>query len=252
MIKIFEYENSPIQFEVVDGHVMANATLMAKAFKKKPDDIFKTKAWIQFEEAVIEDLKVQFEDIRSVKNGGNVRGSWIHQELVIEFARRLAPKFALWCNRKIAELLRTGTVSLQEHQHAISQLYISQVKASWQKTFIDQFYRQIYRLNGWPFTEESLRFKPGYVGKITNEYVYNMLPPGVSELLRKVSNKSGKLHQFLTPEIGREHLKFQITFVTGIMSAAHSWRHFQDLFMASNGQTSLDFGKLGVAKIKAI
>lgn len=113
MLQIFNYENSPIQFEVIEGRVMANATLMARAFNKKPDDIFKTKSWVDFENEVIDDLQVRFEDVRSVKNGGNDFGSWIHEELVIEFSRRLNTKFSLWCNRKISELLRTGSVSLQ-------------------------------------------------------------------------------------------------------------------------------------------
>ncbi|MCF0070245.1 KilA-N domain-containing protein [Dyadobacter sp. CY261] len=112
MIQIFEYESSPIQFEVIDGQVMANATLMAKAFNKKPDDIFRTKTWKEFENAVMDDTELRFEDIRTVKNG-DAGGSWIHQELVLEFSRRLNTKFSLWCNRMIAELLKSGTVSIK-------------------------------------------------------------------------------------------------------------------------------------------
>lgn len=111
MIQVFQYENSPIQFDVIEGVVKANATVMAKPFGKRPDDIFKTQQWIDFENAVIEDTGLNYEDIRSLKEGAN-GGSWIHQELVIEFARRLNPKFALWCNRKIAELLRSGKTEI--------------------------------------------------------------------------------------------------------------------------------------------
>lgn len=111
-LKIFEYEGSPIQFEVVDGKVMANATLMAKAFNKKPDDVFKTKSWKDYELALMEVKGMRFDDLRSVKNGEN-GGSWIHQELVIEFARKLNPRFAIWCNDKVADLLRDGVVHLK-------------------------------------------------------------------------------------------------------------------------------------------
>jgi phage antirepressor YoqD-like protein len=110
-LKIYKYEGSQIIFEEIEGRIMANATLMAIAFMKKPDDVFKTKSWQEFEEAVIETKNLRFEDIRTVKNGEN-GGSWIHQELVIEFARRLNPKFSIWCNDRIAELLRTGSVDL--------------------------------------------------------------------------------------------------------------------------------------------
>lgn len=106
------YNGFEIQFEMVDGKLMANATDMAKAFGKRPDAIFKTESWKDFEEALIDDLNLRVEDIRIVKHGDN-GGSWIHQELIVEFARRINPKFALWCNRKIAELLRTGKVEIK-------------------------------------------------------------------------------------------------------------------------------------------
>lgn len=114
MIQIYQYDNSPIQFEVIDGQVMGNATLMAKAFGKEPNDIFKTKTWKEYEDAVVEDTGLISEDIRKSKTGQPEHGggSWIHQELVLEFSRRLNTKFSLWCNRVIAQLLKTGTVSL--------------------------------------------------------------------------------------------------------------------------------------------
>lgn len=109
-LKIYEYNGTQIQFKVIDGNIKANATLMAKAFGKKPDDIIKTKLWSDFENALLEDRSdLCFDDIRSINNGKN-GGTWIHEELVIEFARRLDAKFSLWCNRKISELIRTGKI----------------------------------------------------------------------------------------------------------------------------------------------
>jgi phage antirepressor YoqD-like protein len=112
-LKIYDYNGSPIQFEEIEGRIMANATLMAMAFKKEPGFIFKTKSWKVYLLAVEESKGLRSEHLQSVKNGEN-GGSWIHQELVIEFARRLNPKFSIWCNDKIAELLRTGKVELNE------------------------------------------------------------------------------------------------------------------------------------------
>lgn len=109
----FDYEGSSIQFEEVNGQIMANATLMAKVFLKDPDDIFKTKSWKDYEKVLIDIKNIRSEDVRYVKQGGIYQGSWIHQELVIEFARRLNPKFSIWCNDRIAELLRTGKVELK-------------------------------------------------------------------------------------------------------------------------------------------
>lgn len=116
-IQIYQYQDSPIEFEMIGDSIMANATTMCRAFGKKPDDIFKTKQWVEFEQAVCEDLKLCFEDLRITRKGnssGFEQGTWIHQELVLELARRLNPRFAVWCNRKMAELLRTGQVAIKE------------------------------------------------------------------------------------------------------------------------------------------
>ncbi|UZS00290.1 KilA-N domain-containing protein [Chondrinema litorale] len=116
-LQIFEYESSSIEFEIINGQVFANATSMATVFKKKPNDIFKTKMWIEYEEEVCIQLNYRIEDIRFGKKGGNDKdnqGSWIHEELIIEFARRLNVKFSIWCNKKIAELLKTGKTEIRK------------------------------------------------------------------------------------------------------------------------------------------
>ena len=115
-LQTFLYQNSPIQFETIEGEIFANATAMCKPFGKRPDDIFKTKAWLEFEQAVCDDLGKRYEDIRYARQGGvsNEQGTWIHQELILELARRLDPRLAVWCNRRIAELVRTGRVEIKE------------------------------------------------------------------------------------------------------------------------------------------
>ena len=40
-----------------------------------------------------------------VKHGGNNRGTWLHPKLAIHFARWLDPKFAVWCDEQIEQLL---------------------------------------------------------------------------------------------------------------------------------------------------
>ena len=118
-LQVFNYNDAPIQFEVIDGRVMANATLMCQAFGRNTNDIFKTKAWKDFESAVCEDLNTRYEDIRYARQGGvsGEQGTWIHEELVLELARRLDARFALWCNRKVSELLKTGTVAINQPQN---------------------------------------------------------------------------------------------------------------------------------------
>lgn len=56
-------------------------------------------------------------DLLVVISGGNgIQGTWMHEGLALEFARWLSPEFAYWCNKKIQELLKTGTTSLTERE----------------------------------------------------------------------------------------------------------------------------------------
>jgi hypothetical protein len=42
------------------------------------------------------------------QHGGANPGTWMHEDVAIEFARWLNPKFAIWCNDRIKEILRSG------------------------------------------------------------------------------------------------------------------------------------------------
>jgi len=120
----FFYKESPIQFDWINGNLMANATLMGKPHNVKPADVFKLKYWHQYEKALVTKKGYRFEDLRTVKNGDN-GGSWIHQDLIIEFARRLSPEFAIWCNDCIAELIKEGQVKLEKPKSQIEILLAS-------------------------------------------------------------------------------------------------------------------------------
>jgi hypothetical protein len=40
-----------------------------------------------------------------VKKGGNFQGTWMHEDIAMEFARWLSAKFAVWCNRMVKEMV---------------------------------------------------------------------------------------------------------------------------------------------------
>ena len=76
-----------------------------------------------------------------------------------------------------------------------------------------------------------------------------MLPKGVV-MLQKLKEKTPKsdagnytvrLHQSLTPEVGREHLKQQILEVTTLMKVARNWKEFEELFSRRFGQIPINF-----------
>ncbi len=49
-----------------------------------------------------------------IKQGGNKeQGTWMHEDVAMEFARWLSPAFAIWCNDRIKELLTIGMTATQ-------------------------------------------------------------------------------------------------------------------------------------------
>lgn len=121
-----------------------------------------------------------------------------------------------------------------ELQH-ILEAYVSAELRPWIKAFPDEFFREIYRLQGWEFKPGTSRRTP-YVGKLINKYVYEQLPPGVLVELRRRNprnekgNRVHKHHQFLTVETGNVHLDRQVSTVTTLMRISHSKDEFEDLF----------------------
>lgn len=109
--------------------------------------------------------------------------------------------------------------------------YISEELLPWQKRFPDEFYNQIFRLKNW--TSDPIKQRSPFVGKITNDVIYSLLPPGVLQELKKqnpiVENKRKyKHHQFLTPEIGNKHLDKQLTEVITLMRVSETWDEFEE------------------------
>lgn len=114
-LKKFKYEGSPIQFEVIDGKIMANATLMCDAFDKRTNDWLALKSANRYIEAITRKNGISGNEVVIIKSGSpnNGGGTWIHERLIINLARWLDIDFEIWCDEKIAELLRTGKTELK-------------------------------------------------------------------------------------------------------------------------------------------
>lgn len=110
----FQYHGNPISFHKGDN-LMVNATQMAKPFNKSPKDFLKTEQSKRFIEALSEVKKILSSDLVKVTYGNN-GGTWMHEDVALEFARWLSPAFAIWCNDRIKELLMNGTVSTRTTQ----------------------------------------------------------------------------------------------------------------------------------------
>ncbi len=108
MIITETFEDKIIVFEKQNGEIYLNATKTAKAFDKRLD---KWKESIQTIEYIDSLNRYPFKGNRNwiiVKQGGNdkhAQGTWIHQKLVIMFARWLSSDFAVWCDLRIEQIL---------------------------------------------------------------------------------------------------------------------------------------------------
>lgn len=92
---------------------MVNATEMAKPFGKLVGDWLSNKSTKEFTSALSSDMGIPISALIQVVKGGNAaQGTWIHEDVALEFARWLSPKFAIWCNARIKELLTQGTTSI--------------------------------------------------------------------------------------------------------------------------------------------
>lgn len=112
------YLGKNIEFKVVEGHVYANANKMAEAFGGSD----KLKNWKnspntqRYVEALEKSLGKNYPTKLFIINQGgkaNEQGTWIHEKLILNFARYLNVEFELWCDEQIATLLRQGEVKIK-------------------------------------------------------------------------------------------------------------------------------------------
>ena len=132
------YNGIAIDFNV-EKDIYINATQIAKHFNKEVKDWLKTNQTQEylkeFELMLINksrkenypighqlDISDDFslQKLIVIKKGGNPteQGTWIHKKLIINFARWLSPKFAVWCDSVIEEILTNrGKVETQAELH---------------------------------------------------------------------------------------------------------------------------------------
>jgi phage antirepressor YoqD-like protein len=110
LLKAFEFEGNNVTFYSKEGVLYVNATEMAKPFgnAKRPQFWFNLQSTNDFLNELSKARNLALADLQRVTKGGNNPGTWLHKDVAIEFARWLSPKFAIWCNDRIEELMTKG------------------------------------------------------------------------------------------------------------------------------------------------
>jgi hypothetical protein len=130
-------------------------------------------------------------------------------------------------------------IALQE----ILDKYLLDYRAEWAKRFPDEFYKQIFRLNKWPYNPSSVK-RPSIIGTMTNDVVYSRLAPGILYELQARTPKDERgrrrfrYHQWFTEDIGHPKLQEHLSNVITLMKVSTSMTVFRRLLQKA-------FPKLG-------
>lgn len=105
----YDYKGSKISF-ISDKNVMVNATQMAKPFGKRPNDYLSLPTTNKLIKAITKKSGISENQIVTTKAGTPQfgGGTWMHEDLALDFAQWLSVDFRLWCNDRIKELMRHG------------------------------------------------------------------------------------------------------------------------------------------------
>lgn len=125
---VFKYLDREISFKKEDGSIMVNATEMARPFNKRPVDWLRLPSALGFLSTLRE---VRFPHLTQAESSGLIvtergnfsdgreQGTWMHEDVALEFARWLSPEFAIWCNDRIKELMKVGMTALPQTVEAM-------------------------------------------------------------------------------------------------------------------------------------
>jgi hypothetical protein len=115
----------------------------------------------------------------------------------------------------------------------ILRAFVAKELQPWVSTFPPEFYKELFRLRGIPYTGKVKR--PQYIGHLTNNLVYKRLAPGVLAELRaknpvaETGRRKGTFHQWLTRDIGHPKLHMHLGRVTMLMAVSKTWEEAEAL-----------------------
>lgn len=111
---IFNYNGNNVAFIKTSYGILINATDMARPYNKRPVDYLRQIYVNELVSTIVSQTHISEDQLvikmrGSSENGG---GTWLYEDVAIDFAQWLDVKFKVWCNSKIKELLTTGLVKL--------------------------------------------------------------------------------------------------------------------------------------------
>lgn len=107
----------------------------------------------------------------------------------------------------------------------IFEAFVNKEIQRWIRRFPPEFYENLFRLRGIPYSVEQGQRRPAYFGHLTNDIVYKRLAPNILEELQRVNpvdpdkgTRKSTHHQRLTNDIGINALNSHIGSVVALMA----------------------------------
>lgn len=95
----FKYKDyHPIRFKMEQDMIMVNATDMAKPFGKSPTAWLRFDSTEEFRQVLVDEGRSESVEQQVSASRGKNGGTWMAEELALEFAGFLSSEFAAWCD----------------------------------------------------------------------------------------------------------------------------------------------------------
>lgn len=113
--QIFQYNDNPVTFRLESGITYISATEMAKPFNKRPIDYLRLPSTNELIKAIVRKSHISENQLVTSQQGSliNGGGTWLHEDVALDFAQWLSVDFRLWCLDRLKELLRYGITATQ-------------------------------------------------------------------------------------------------------------------------------------------
>lgn len=232
----FDFDGSLYSFNM-DGWF--NATEAAARYGKRLDVWLKTDETKAYIAALGEALNTTKRcDLIRTRRGRYEGGTWLHPKLGVMFARWVSPKFAVWCDLQIDNIIRSG-IQAKSNTDLIPLLLRTDV-AEWELRFPPEYYHALAKATKTKYLGHS-GGTPAIYGQITDKWVYGcILPKEVYLELKERKHESEKMHQWLT-DGGHKVLDKQINQVAAIANTSVDYKDFESRMMEISNKS----GQLG-------
>ena len=130
---------------------------------------------------------------------------------------------------------------LQKIIDEIIKSYVLPERAKYKPKFPEEFFKQVYRLHGWPYKPGNAK-RTQFIGKLINKYIYGVFPKCVPDEIRarnpvlENGRRKHKHYEWLTEEPGIRQLEQQIETITKFMRGSEDKEEFELAFLIGRSQ----------------